>query len=236
MIANMFLHLSFDRWMRENFTDVPFERYADDIVVHCRSKVEAERMRNKIEERLLRCGLQLHPEKTRIVCCRPGAAGEEDKSFDFLGFTFQPRVARSKTGQIFVTFSPAISGKAAKRIRATMRRKWHVPRCTKMSLNELAQEGGAFEIRPRRPDGLLHGHELPLQDARARLLGLVAQQAGAQPRSQGLSRWCCTHTHTHTERERESVCACGITMAVGLGAPGWGSCRGGGRSSRSSSA
>jgi RNA-directed DNA polymerase len=140
VIANMFLHLCFDRWMRENFTDVPFERYADDIVVHCRSKVEAERMRNKIEERLLRCGLQLHPEKTRIVCCRPGAAGEEDKSFDFLGFTFQPRVARSKTGQIFVTFSPAISGKAAKRIRATMRRTWHVPRCTKMSLNELAKK------------------------------------------------------------------------------------------------
>lgn len=138
VIANMFLHLAFDRWMHDNFRDVPFERYADDIVVHCRSKAQAEQMRHKIGERLERCGLQLHPEKTRVVCCRPDIAAEQAKRFDFLGFTFQPRVAKSRTGQIFVTFGPAISDKAKKRIRATMRRTWHVPRRTKMSLNELA--------------------------------------------------------------------------------------------------
>lgn len=140
VLANMFLHLAFDRWMHEQCADVPFERYADDIVVHCRSKEEAEQLRHKIAERLERCGLQLHPEKTRVVCCRPDAAVEEAKRFDFLGFTFQPRVAKSKKGQIFVTFSPAISGKAGKRIRATMRRAWRVPRRTKMSLEELAQK------------------------------------------------------------------------------------------------
>lgn len=140
VIANMFLHLAFDRWMLECFADVPFERYADDILVHCRSKAEAERMRRRIGERLQRCGLQLHPEKTRVVCCRPDVAAEGAKSFDFLGFTFQPRVAKSSTGQIFVTFSPAISGKAAKSLRATMRRTWRVPKRTEMSLNELAQK------------------------------------------------------------------------------------------------
>jgi RNA-directed DNA polymerase len=126
--------------MLEGFADVPFERYADDILVHCRSKAEAEGMRRRIAERLQRCGLQLHPEKTRVACCRPNVEAVEAKRFDFLGFTFQPRVAKSRTGQIFVTFSPAISGNAAKSLRATMRRTWRVPKHTEMSLDELAQK------------------------------------------------------------------------------------------------
>ena len=140
VLANIFLHLAFDQWMRDCFVDVPFERYADDIVVHCRTRAEAERMRHRIEERLLRCGLQLHPEKTRIVCCRPDVKTVGAKSFDFLGFTFQPRVAKSRFGKFFVTFSPAISGKAAKSLRATMRRKWRMPNRTEMSLDELAKK------------------------------------------------------------------------------------------------
>ena len=140
VLANIFLHLAFDRWMLECFADVPFERYADDILVHCRSKTDAERMQRRIAERLQRCGLQLHPEKTRVVCCRPDVATEETKSFDFLGFTFQPRVAKTRTGQIFVTFGPAISGKAAKSLRATIRRTWRVPQRSEMSLDEVAQK------------------------------------------------------------------------------------------------
>lgn len=140
VIANMFLHLAFDRWMHERCIEVPFERYADDIVVHCRSKAEAEQMQHQIAERLERCGLQLHPEKTRIVCCHTDAAAEESKRFDFLGFTFQPRVAKSRTGQIFVSFGPAISGAAGKRLRAMMRRTWRIPRRTKMSLEEIAKK------------------------------------------------------------------------------------------------
>jgi RNA-directed DNA polymerase len=140
VLANIFLHLAFDQWMLEFFADVPFERYADDILVHCRSQSEAERMRHRIAERLRRCGLQLHPEKTRVVCCRPNAKSAEAKCFDFLGFTFRPRVAKSGTGQIFVTFSPAISGKAAKSLRATMRRTWQLPKRTEMGLDQLAQK------------------------------------------------------------------------------------------------
>jgi len=81
VLANMFLHLAFDQWMTENFADVPFERYADDVVVHCRSKVQAEFMRDQIDRRLQQCGLQLHPQKTRVVCCRPSIRSSTAKSF-----------------------------------------------------------------------------------------------------------------------------------------------------------
>ncbi|PRQ09549.1 group II intron reverse transcriptase/maturase [Enhygromyxa salina] len=139
LLANIFLHLAFDQWMLETFPGVPFERYADDILVHCQSKGQAEWMLQRIQERLERCRLELHPGKTRIVGCKPGTwSRSEVRSFDFLGFTFQPRLAKARTGQIFVSFSPAISGKAARRVRQTMRRSWRLPRRTRMTLEELA--------------------------------------------------------------------------------------------------
>ncbi len=115
VLANMFLHLAFDQWMAENFADVPFERYADDVVVHCRSKVQAEFMRDQIARRLQQCGLQLHAQKTRVVCCRPSIHSSAAKSFDFLGFTFQPRVAKNKAGRLFTTFGPAIQQDCSER-------------------------------------------------------------------------------------------------------------------------
>ena len=139
VLANMFLHLAFDQWMAENFADVPFERYADDIVVHCRSKVQAEFMRDQIDRRLQRCGLQLHPQKTRVVCCRPNIRSSAAKSFDFLGFTFQPRVAKNKAGRLFTTFGPAISRTAAKDVRRTIRRLWRLPQRTGVDIQEIAR-------------------------------------------------------------------------------------------------
>jgi RNA-directed DNA polymerase len=138
VLANMFLHLAFDQWMAENFADVPFERYADDVVVHCRSKAQAEFLRDRIARRLQQCGLELHPQKTRVVCCRPHVPSSEARSFDFLGFTFQPRVARSKTGKLFTTFGPAISRTAANDVRRTIRRLWRLSQRTGMELNEIA--------------------------------------------------------------------------------------------------
>jgi RNA-directed DNA polymerase len=67
VLANIFLHFAFDRWMRATCPDVPFERYADDIVVHCRTEKQARWLQRTIDERLRRCGLQLHPEKTRVL-------------------------------------------------------------------------------------------------------------------------------------------------------------------------
>lgn len=139
VLANLFLHYAFDAWMRREFPSVPFERYVDDAVVHCTSEAQAEQVRKAISERLAKCGLTLHSEKTRIVYCkqsgRPGSY--EHVSFDFLGYTFRPRKAKNKTGQFFVSFSPAISRSAAKRIRAEIR-SWRLHQRTDQSLEELA--------------------------------------------------------------------------------------------------
>jgi RNA-directed DNA polymerase len=138
VLSNIFLHLALDQWMHENHPDVPFERYADDGIVHCRSESQAHWMRAQIDARLRRCRLELHPEKTRIVCCEV-ADRSRVASFDFLGFTFRPRSARARSGAIFVSFGPAISRNAAKGLRETVRRQWRLPRRTDLSLDELAR-------------------------------------------------------------------------------------------------
>ena len=111
LLANLFLHYAFDVWMRRHHPDVPFERYADDVIVHCRSEGEARAVLTAIAERLAACGVALHPTKTRIVYCkddnRPGKAAHVQ--FDFLGFTFRARPARGRQGRIFLGFLPAIS-------------------------------------------------------------------------------------------------------------------------------
>jgi RNA-directed DNA polymerase len=123
LLANLFLHYAFDLWMQRSFPSILFERYVDDAIVHCRSRREAEEVLAAIRDRLSQCGLELHPTKTRIVYCkdddRPGE--HEHITFNFLGYTFQPRRARNRWGKFFVSFLPAISTKAAKTIRATIR-------------------------------------------------------------------------------------------------------------------
>jgi RNA-directed DNA polymerase len=139
VLANLFLHYAFDRWMRRAFPSTPFERYADDAVVHCKSLAEAEQVRDAIAARLAECGLELHPDKTRIVYCkddgRPGSY--EHESFDFLGFTFRPRLAATKYGTKFVSFLPAISNSAAKAKRRQLRR-WRLHRWSNRTLKDLA--------------------------------------------------------------------------------------------------
>jgi group II intron reverse transcriptase/maturase len=125
LLANLFMHYAFDAWMVREFPTVPFERFVDDVIVHCVSQQQARRVREAIASRLAQCGgLQLHPDKTRIVYCKDSSrhGDHEYVSFDFLGYTFKPRSAKAKDGRIFTTFSPAISGKSAKRIRQEIRR------------------------------------------------------------------------------------------------------------------
>lgn len=127
LLANLFLHYAFDLWMRRTFPSVRFERYADDAIVHCGSRREAEAVLEAIRGRLGQCGLELHPVKTRIVYCKDDdRAGDfEHIRFDFLGYTFQPRRARNRWGKFFVSFLPAMSAKAAKEVRATIR-EWRM--------------------------------------------------------------------------------------------------------------
>ena len=123
VLANLFLHYVFDHWMQRTYPRIPFERYADDAIVHCRSEQEARTVLDAIRCRFEQHGLTLHATKTRMVYCkddnRPGES--EHITFDFLGYTFRPRPAITREGKRFVSFLPALSPKAAKRIRATCR-------------------------------------------------------------------------------------------------------------------
>ena len=140
LLANIFLHLGFDQWMKDNYPSVHFERYADDIVVHCRSRQQLEWIKERIEQRLRLCRLNLNPDKTRIVYCKDSRRNGHwsCQSFDFLGYTFRPRSARNHRGEFFVSFSPAISRKASRSLRQTIRREWKLKARTHLSLNDLA--------------------------------------------------------------------------------------------------
>ncbi|HMI60181.1 MAG TPA: group II intron reverse transcriptase/maturase, partial [Puia sp.] len=119
ILANLFLHYCFDEWMRRNVSHIPFERYADDCVVHCQTENQARWVRNQLEARFQQCGLTLHPVKTKIVDCRQGkeSRNSEHQEFDFLGHTFRKRRAKSKSGDFFTSYLPAVSKKSIKAIQ-----------------------------------------------------------------------------------------------------------------------
>lgn len=123
ILANLFLNYVFDRWMQRNFPACLFERYADDALAHCASEKEAKQLLAALQRRFSECGLQLHPEKTKIVYCKDAnrRANYPEQSFDFLGYTFRPRGAMSRSGKMFVSFIPAVSRKAANEMRSVLR-------------------------------------------------------------------------------------------------------------------
>ena len=100
LLANLFLHYAFDRWLTREFPTVSFERYADDAVVHCATKAQAQHVLGAIAERMAQVGLELHPDKTRIVYCKDAnrRGSHEHERFNFLGYTFRPRLAKSRHG------------------------------------------------------------------------------------------------------------------------------------------
>lgn len=110
LLANLFMHYAFDEWLKKNHPNIPFERYADDAVLHCKSEKQAHFIKDKIEQRLKQCGLELHPVKTRIVYCQDDERRLEYAltKFDFLGFTFQKRMIRTRLGKLFVSFLSAL--------------------------------------------------------------------------------------------------------------------------------
>ena len=126
--------------MEDNHPYAPFERYADDILVHCKSEQQAKYVLAAIRDRLAHCKLELHPDKTRIVYCKDGKrkGPHEHERFDFLGFTFRPRLSKDKKGRYFVNFSPAISDKARKTISSTIR-SWRIHLCSSKTLEDLAR-------------------------------------------------------------------------------------------------
>jgi len=139
LLANLFLHYAFDHWMQSTHPSNPFERYADDAVVHCNTEAEAVKLKSEIAKRMVQCGLELHPEKTKIVYCKDSVrtGNYECHSFDFLGFCFRPRLSRNRHGQYFVNFSPAIAPKSKKAIFSEIRQRCLHKR-SDLSVKELA--------------------------------------------------------------------------------------------------
>jgi RNA-directed DNA polymerase len=124
VLANLFLHYAFDAWMGRTFPGVPWCRYADDGLVHCKTESEALAIKAALKTRLAECGLEMHPEKTHVVYCKDGSRKEKhpNTKFDFLGYSFRPRVVKNrKRNRLFVSFSPAVSSSALKSMRETTR-------------------------------------------------------------------------------------------------------------------
>ena len=139
LLANLFLHYAFDLWVTRHLPGIRFARYADDAVLHCKSKRQAEYVLDRIRERFRACKLELHPGKTRIVYCKDinRTSDHPDIQFTFLGYTFRPRKALDKYGRVYVNFSPAVSRDALKAMRQTIR-GWHLQLKSDKSLADLS--------------------------------------------------------------------------------------------------
>ena len=140
LLANLFLHYVFDKWMMRENPQNPWVRYADDGIAHCRSQNEAEELLIKLDQRFKECGLELHPDKTRIVYCK-----DDDRrgdypviKFDFLGYTFRPRRSKNKYGKHFINFTPAVSNMAQKVMRRKIQ-KWRMHLKPDKSLEDLSR-------------------------------------------------------------------------------------------------
>jgi len=140
VLANIFLHYALDLWLVREFPEVPFERYADDAILHCRSEQQARVVLGAIVGRLAQVGLELNLDKTRIVYCKDSnrRGSHEHERFDFLGYTFRPRRARNRRGDVFVSFCPAVGDDAAKAIRTTIKR-WRLHLWSGETLTDIAR-------------------------------------------------------------------------------------------------
>lgn len=141
VLSNLFMHYVFDAWMKRTYPRRPWCRYADDGLVHLKTEQEAQEMLLALKKRLEECGLELHPEKTRIVYCKDGQRKGRylNESFDFLGYTFRPRVCKNrKRDSMFVSFTPAVSKTALKAMRAKTRRD-NLRNRTDLSLVQIAK-------------------------------------------------------------------------------------------------
>jgi len=142
ILANLFMHYTFDLWMARTHPDFPWCRYADDGLVHCRTEQEAEALKAELQVRLAECHLEMHPTKTKVVYCKDGKRKDKypNVQFDFLGYCFRPRlVRRFRDNSLFCGFNPAVSPSAMKAMREAIRdlNIWHQ---TQLSLQDIAQQ------------------------------------------------------------------------------------------------
>ena len=135
------MHYAFDLWMAREFPACPFERYADDAVVHCKSLAQARFVLDRLRRRMEQAGVSLHPEKTRIVYCKDGRrrGSHEHTKFTFLGFIFRARGMRTRHGNVFTGFGPGASKEAIKKMNEQVK-SWRLHRRTGHTIGEIARE------------------------------------------------------------------------------------------------
>ena len=142
ILSNLFLHYAFDLWMTRTHPDLPWCRYADDGLVHCRTELEAEAIKASLQSRLSECQLELHPTKTRIVYCKVNERRGvyPNVTFDFLGYCFRPRrVMQPSDRKVVGGFTPAVSPTAMKAMYATIR-DLNIRRSTQDTLADIARK------------------------------------------------------------------------------------------------
>ncbi len=140
LLANLFLHVVFDSWISHTHPTIKWERYADDIIVHCKSASESHAVLESVKTRLGQYGLTAHPTKTKIVYCKNGRRDEDYpiNSFTFLGYSFEPRRCATRTGFLFLGFTPSISQKSKQHIRDEVRR-YRIHRAVHLELPAIAE-------------------------------------------------------------------------------------------------
>jgi len=140
VLANLFLHYALDNWLSTHHSSIPFCRYADDGILQCKTKPQAVSMQSKLAERLRVCGLELHPEKTRIVYCKDSKrrGTHNHIQFDFLGYSFRPRRIVDGRGRIRSGFTPAVSRSSMTAMRQRAR-SWRIQLQSSLSIDELAK-------------------------------------------------------------------------------------------------
>ena len=142
VLANLFMHYAFDAWMTREHPDLPWCRYADDGLVHCRTEAEAVAVKAKLAARLAECQLEMHSDKTKIVYCKDGNRRGKypNMKFDFLGYCFRPRTTRNrKRNEVFTGFGPQVSASSLKTMRQKIR-ELKLRKRTQIRLADIARE------------------------------------------------------------------------------------------------
>jgi RNA-directed DNA polymerase len=140
VLANLFLHYTFDIWMMKSFPGIEWCRYADDGLVHCRTEMQAQTIKSALAARFAECGLEMHPTKTKIVYCKDENRKRKypNTQFEFLGYTFRPRGVKTKYGNLFIGFTPAVGTGALRSLRQTTR-KWNLRNRADLSIDDISE-------------------------------------------------------------------------------------------------
>jgi group II intron reverse transcriptase/maturase len=140
LLANLFMHYAFDMWMKRNYPNSFFERYADDAIIHCKTEAQAKEILEQLTLRMRECKLELHQAKTKIVYCKDSnrKGKHANIKFDFLGYTFRGIYAKAKDGRQFMSFLPSVSRESEKFFRKKIK-EMKIHRMTRTKIEDIAK-------------------------------------------------------------------------------------------------